>query len=99
MPALLNAQSRRPNSATVRATSAWTSCSLATLHAMNAAWRPVWPIIAAVSSQEAALTSDTMTLAPSRANANADARPMPLPAPVTRATLPSNSEVDISFSS
>ena len=56
-------------------------------------------LVTAVSSQEAALTSDTMTLAPSRANANADARPMPLPAPVTRATLPSNSEVDISFSS
>ena len=87
-PALLNAASSRPNSATVRSTIAatWAS-SLTSQRTASALWP--WPISFSASARTASSRkSASTTAAPASANAWAVASPMPDAAPVTSATLP-----------
>src|SRR6185312_1806791 len=89
IPALLKAQSMRPNAETVRATILATSVSSVTSPSTAIDWPPMPLIMATVPSRPSFERSDTATRAPSRAIATAVARPMPDAPPVTNATLPS----------
>ncbi len=88
-PALLKAQSIRPNAETVRATIAATSVSRVTSPPIAMAWWLEALISATVAAALSSLRSATATRAPSRAIATAVARPMPEAPPVTSAIFPS----------
>ena len=97
LAALLNAQSRRPNTSTVRATSRSTSADLDTSVGTKIALPPAAVISSTVCvpicSPRAAIT----TLAPPLANARAVALPMPELPPVTNATLPAKDSITASI--
>src|SRR5215469_16295168 len=86
-PALLNAASIRPNSATVRSTIAATCASSLTSQGMPIAlWPPETSFCASAFTTSSRKSANT-TAAPASANACAVASPMPDAAPVTSATL------------
>src|SRR5215207_5559364 len=88
MPALLNAKSSRPKSATARSTSPATCTSSETSQTTPSPWWPP-PVSSAVAVRRVcSLLSASTTTAPDSANACAVASPMPEPAPVTTATRP-----------
>ena len=93
MPALLNAQSRRPWRSVASATSATTSSRRVTSVASHAASPPASETSLAVSASASSARSPSTTFAPSRANVSAEARPIPPAAPVITATLPSSKGV------
>ena len=93
MPALLNAPSRRPNSATARPTIAATSASFETSASTAYATPPAPAIPLATSSTTAPMRPLTTTFAPAPARISDAARPIPEPAPVTMTTLPCSGDV------
>src|SRR3954469_20117584 len=90
-PALLNAQSMRPNSATVRLTIAATCSSSLTSQRTASALCPLATTSSPAAFTPSSLKAASTTAAPASANARAVASPMPAAAPVTRATLPPKS--------
>src|ERR671918_832703 len=90
MPALLTAQSRWPQRATVVSTMAATSSGRVTSARTNSASPPASSTSAAVSLPPSSFTSAIVTAAPARLSAIADARPRPDPPPVTSAALSSS---------
>ena len=89
VPALLWAQSRRPQRSTASATAASTWPSSVTSAAKPTASPPSATMAAATASAPPRSMSTTTTRAPSVAKRRAVAAPMPPPAPVTSATSPS----------
>src|SRR3981081_4330599 len=88
-PALLTSTSRRPNWATVAATTRWQSSGWVT-SAASARTRESLNSLATSSTSVFSRAAVTTTLHPARASPRAIARPSPRPPPVTMATVPSS---------
>ena len=90
IPALFTRMSAGPERATCAKAAAMLPGS-ATSQLIASAWPPASRIWATVCAAPAALTSSTLTRAPTPASVCATARPRPLAAPVTTACRPARS--------